>query len=148
VPQLSAGPLGSTHMKIVVIIIRVIAIIYGSFYSMIGIGAFFGIGNPEGMQSLPVMILDLCFPIFYGCLALPYRKISSPRTRLIILILLCIQALWVIYLAIHNSIAYFGTEDGCIMTIALLCSILLVLANLWAYTIITHPKQYVVESAA
>ena len=110
----------------------------GSFYVTVAILAIGGVANSEEKLPIQSLLVDLLYVIFYGSLLLPYRKISSNRVRIFIFGLLSIQALWVLYVSIHNSIINYGRDDSWKLIIGLLFMLLIVFGNLWAYFLITN----------
>ena len=110
----------------------------GSFYVTVAILAIGGVANSEEKLPIQSLLVDLLYVIFYGSLLLPYRKISSNRVRIFIFGLLSIQALWVLYVSIHNSIINYGRDDSWKLILGLLFMLLIVFGNLWAYFLITN----------
>jgi drug/metabolite transporter (DMT)-like permease len=113
-------------------------VVYGCFYVFIGIGAFFGLGSHGQEQPALGLLVDLLIALFYGCMVLPYRKITSAKLRAAVFVLLIVQGLWVAYVSIHNLLPYFVTDTRWQAIAFLLLVIAIVLSNLWAYSTITR----------
>lgn len=130
-------------MKLVIIIVRVLAIIYAVGWIMLAAVGLFGMRSYELAAS--TVTFGTFWTLGYVFVLLPYRKVRFDKIGWIVSFFLCLQALWPLFITIYGSIARYKSEGDWMFTTWFAVGVLLSLANLWAFREITRRPARVIR---
>jgi peptidoglycan/LPS O-acetylase OafA/YrhL len=123
----------------VITLIRILAIPMGIV--LVIASAFDVAGLVPHSDAMPPLAERLrhSLPIAIGsaALLLPYRKVSSPRPRVIVAGILSLFAAWVLYLSVEGASEYVSGRKSWHVLPASGAMLCLIAGNLWAFARIT-----------